>query len=518
MFISSEHEQKCGDQVNITNADSCQFYINCIERHFPCLENGFAIGYAEKRCQAILSEHRKESSTFRSPHIRRWAINHETCLRGKLLHLLQTFFNNSRPDQPVCLQMETLAFKAVEECYNETHEEFCPSDSNGLTLDSNDSSLIAQMFSLNNKYYEYTVHQGLTRLLSACNHSSADAASQSLDNQAPRTVVICAKHFNSDLEINNPLLPSTEYIQNMSRLPRRRVPSNQLVYGGYILHTENTEGVRRARECYNHDRSYVNPGRVHLLLWSVPPEVPVQFPLFDLLHFDRGEQLEIWSTEKLHSRGECGDGVRQATEMCDSGVFSGEEYGCTADCRSLDGFECSSDPLTRSECYKQICGDGMRTSDEECDNKNGDGCVNCTVQPGWNCSGDYRKLSLCTQTPTTEPPTTTSECPPSEPNETFSTPSAPPIGVPDSAGTTSTHLVIVVASVIIALVVSGGLSSTLPDRGDGGSSEVLHITSISRQGQRGKPEEVLNASARPCQSEAWDCISRCIPHEVPQWQ
>lgn len=516
MFINSDHEQTCGDQVNVTNANSCQFYINCIEQHFPCLENGFAIGYAEKRCQAILDAHSEGSTTFSSPHIRQWTMHHETCLRGKLLHLLRTFINSSKPDQPVCLQMETLAFKAVEECYNETREEFCPSDSNGLTLDLSDSSQLAQLFSLNDLYYKYTVNQGLARLLSACNHSSADSATQALNDQVPQRVVICARHYDSDLEVDNQLIRGTEYVQNMSLVQSIHIPTDQLVYGGHVLYTENTEEARLARECFISARPWVRSGRVHLLLWSVPPEVKLPAPveggknlIDEIVWFADGSgSLEVWLPKVLHTKSECGDGVRQATEMCDSGIFFGEAYTCTLDCRPWEGFECSGDPLTRADCKKQICGDGIRTSDEECDNKNGDGCVNCTVQTGWDCQSDYLGLSRCTRT--AEPPTTPSQPTTSQPATTAPPTTRIPITVPDSAGTMSTHLIVVVASVLIALVVSGGLSSALPGTGGDG---VLHDTSINRQGQRRKSEEVLDASARPCRSEAWDCISRCLPHE-----
>ena len=492
MFINTEHEQSCQHQVNFTINDSCQFYNHCIDQYFPCEEFGFTLRYAKRRCQAILEVQKGESITFSSTHIRDWTMQHETCLRGKLLHLLQTFTNSSKPDKPVCLLMETRAFKAIEECYNETLERFCPSESNGLAIELNDSLLLAELFSLNDSYYEHTVKQGLSKLFRACNHTSADAASRDLESRAPQRVVICARHSANDIRNSNPWPPfsTDEYVKNVSMY--ESIPQDQLVYGGHVLHAEGGECIESAEP-------WVRDGRVHLLLWSVPPQVKVNHSmLYRYQRLTTHISLELWSPVKFHRKGECGDGIRQAMEMCDGGVFSGRDYACTADCHSWDGFECSSLPLTKSDCLEQKCGNGERTSDEECDDgneQNDDGCSSvCRVEPGWNCTSDYQLQSTCT------PPMPSPSPTPSLPTIPITTP--PPLVInPNSAEMTSKHLVIVVASVLVALLVSSGLGSVLPSTGTTGHD------------QRRKPEEALDAPVRPCWNGTRDSVTWCMPHE-----
>lgn len=525
IFINVQHEESCGHQVNFTVNDSCQFYEQCIDQHFPCREFGFTMWYAARRCQAILNVHQEESLTFSSAHIHHWTMLHETCLRRKLLHLLQAFTNSSKPDQPVCLQMETLAFKAVEECYNETQEKFCPSESDGETFELNDSLLLVQLFSLNDSYYAHTVKQGLSKLYRTCNHSSLDVASTDLENRAPQRAVICAINSESDIfstskagTTSKPLLPGGEYVKNVSIL--QKIPAEQLIYGGHVLPSEGGECFRSG-PVWLRDKA-----RVHLILWSVPPQQEVEYPLDNFVYYTQDEFFELWSSVGYHSEGECGDGIRQATEMCDVGAFSGLKYACTADCQSWEGFECFGDPLTRATCKKQMCGDGKRTSDEECDDNNGvsnDGCSSvCRAEPGWNCTDDYLQQSKCTQTPTITTPTPTT---PSSP--TTNSIVTPPVNILDrnSAEVASKHLLIVVVSVLVALVVSNGLSSALPGTtGNAAGSGTHDNTSGTEHDQRRKSEEVLVGPERPCWDETGDYITWCMPHkcttvsDYQQWE
>lgn len=88
----------------------------------------------------------------------------------------------------------------------------------------------------------------------------------------------------------------------------------------------------------------------------------------------------------------CGDGKVDAGEACDDGNTAPDD-GCYR-CRVDNGWNCQ--PLlfeTKSTCtrFNFECGDGvLETIDgEQCDDKNddpNDGCYNCVIQPGWDCS------------------------------------------------------------------------------------------------------------------------------------
>jgi cysteine-rich repeat protein len=89
---------------------------------------------------------------------------------------------------------------------------------------------------------------------------------------------------------------------------------------------------------------------------------------------------------------ECGDGVVQLTEGCDDGDTDAGD-GCSASCTVEGGWNCSGEP---SVCTPN-CGDGNLDPGETCDDSDtasGDGCSNaCTVESGFSCTGEP---SVCT--------------------------------------------------------------------------------------------------------------------------
>jgi cysteine-rich repeat protein len=77
----------------------------------------------------------------------------------------------------------------------------------------------------------------------------------------------------------------------------------------------------------------------------------------------------------------CGNGLREALEMCDDGNRESGD-GCAADCSEVDlGYRCSTDG---SAPCTPTCGDGVKAKIEDCDDGNsidGDGCSkNCTCE------------------------------------------------------------------------------------------------------------------------------------------
>ncbi|MDD5074907.1 MAG: DUF4215 domain-containing protein, partial [Candidatus Peribacteraceae bacterium] len=92
----------------------------------------------------------------------------------------------------------------------------------------------------------------------------------------------------------------------------------------------------------------------------------------------------------------CGDTYMEGGEQCDEGrnpPLSGD--GCSASCRIERGWTCmrvrDARTMDVSQC-STVCGDGIVISEREpCDDGNpasADGCVSCTVESGWTCSGE----------------------------------------------------------------------------------------------------------------------------------
>ncbi|MBQ9816314.1 MAG: DUF4215 domain-containing protein [Proteobacteria bacterium] len=88
----------------------------------------------------------------------------------------------------------------------------------------------------------------------------------------------------------------------------------------------------------------------------------------------------------------CGDGIKNGPETCDEGlIIGGKAVGGDG---SYDG--CAENCTRTGVAY---CGDGMWQSKyEDCDDGNtfaGDGCNNCLVETGWECTGSEGGKSTC---------------------------------------------------------------------------------------------------------------------------
>eukprot|EP00291_Cryptomonas_curvata_P027326 CAMPEP_0172205812 /NCGR_PEP_ID=MMETSP1050-20130122/32835_1 /TAXON_ID=233186 /ORGANISM="Cryptomonas curvata, Strain CCAP979/52" /LENGTH=363 /DNA_ID=CAMNT_0012884755 /DNA_START=210 /DNA_END=1297 /DNA_ORIENTATION=+ len=89
----------------------------------------------------------------------------------------------------------------------------------------------------------------------------------------------------------------------------------------------------------------------------------------------------VWAPMSEVDSSSCGNGVREALEMCDDGNKVGGD-GCAADCSEVDlGYRCSTGG--GAPCAP-VCGDGVKANIEACDDGNsvdGDGCSkDCTCE------------------------------------------------------------------------------------------------------------------------------------------
>ncbi len=102
----------------------------------------------------------------------------------------------------------------------------------------------------------------------------------------------------------------------------------------------------------------------------------------------------------------CGNGLVDAGEECDDANRNADD-GCAGDCRQEPGWNCTRELGRLSVCTREMtpptCGDGRLDSGESCDDGNnvaGDGCaVACSEEPGWTCTREAGRLSVCTRVP-----------------------------------------------------------------------------------------------------------------------
>lgn len=77
---------------------------------------------------------------------------------------------------------------------------------------------------------------------------------------------------------------------------------------------------------------------------------------------------------------DCGDGIVAPDEQCDDGDGGGD--GCNGSCQVESGWVCPPGASCRPRC-----GDGVLKGTEKCDITS-PGCINCQVQPGYDCGLD----------------------------------------------------------------------------------------------------------------------------------
>lgn len=77
----------------------------------------------------------------------------------------------------------------------------------------------------------------------------------------------------------------------------------------------------------------------------------------------------------------CGDGIKAGTELCDNG----NQTGCSAGCVPDKYYECPTVDINGKSVCTPICGDAVRVSPEECDNGKKAGCTNCKIEAGYKC-------------------------------------------------------------------------------------------------------------------------------------
>ena len=451
LYINPDHKTKCSALVSaFPNVDNCQFYDQCVEPYFNCGSKGFTKGYAEKRCRVL----RKLEDNSVSDTINQWAYSHENCLREKLLLLVKNMSRGmGEPHRPLCLDFEIAAFQAVEECYNSSSEEFCSFKNSTFQATGSDVLLVRDLFSLNSSYYNHTVNRGLITLLDQCEYT--ENISLLLRSHFPQRKVICARH-RSDGSSEPPNYERQQYKQNVSAI--YNISEELLVHNGIELASE-------LKSCFAAAESHVISGRVHVLLYSAPSSA-VEISS-KITHYDNGGYLSTWEAKNYERIGECGDGRRQATEMCDTGIYHGVKVACSSNCETLEGFECYSKPLAESSCKVRSCGNEDRTGDEECEDNNtsdGDGCSsNCTIEPGWTCTplGPLWSLSKCEENLSPSPSLSQSlESSLPQPTSTASqstddvSPSTEPIVPTDTLPTSYTALIIVGALVGVLVCAS----------------------------------------------------------------
>ncbi|MCB0347873.1 MAG: hypothetical protein KDD37_03515 [Bdellovibrionales bacterium] len=102
-------------------ANSCGYYDQCLERAFPCEDNGYSLSYGKKYCQKYLSLNTENSvSLFSlSPKGKIWRDHTLLCLQEELhKQWLGSGFAS-------CEDLTQYAFDSHPGCYTQSNPSFC---------------------------------------------------------------------------------------------------------------------------------------------------------------------------------------------------------------------------------------------------------------------------------------------------------------------------------------------------------------------------------------------------------
>ena len=381
-----------------TYTGSCEHYERCVEPLLSCGEDGFALAYGRRHCEAI-----REINSTLSPWMMEWLRSHESCLQQKVFELA-TSQACPTPNPVSCLQFEATALAAFEQCFTTNVSLLCNSHemNNNLTMIVEQLDTIVHLLGIN-EYYRHEVVESITRAIQTCNHPNISYVVNSVQPSSHR-IVFCAVVNGGDPNIiDNFPLPS--YVNKVARILER--PQEQFEYAD------------RAQDNLCHDNAPAALGnipdpRYHYVIWKPTNDDPLRNNLGQSYYDSVGRTtyFDFYKLDALSSSGHCGDGLRQAGELCDIGVRNliGQD-GCNGNCMPVEQYECDTLPLVVSTCRPTVCGDSFRTSNEACDDGNsasGDGCFNCQTESGYMCSGPYNSTSTCETAPTPTIPTTAS--------------------------------------------------------------------------------------------------------------
>ena len=391
----------------------CQFYTHCIDELFHCGHMGFALSYARQRCDAIRRLHTSSENCktcVRDEQVVKWAQASEKCLQEKLNHLVlnefhnftQTRHPNSQQDPTTCLELERRAIEEMDNCYQSGSLELCSALDLTPEVESfqKDLSTVVDAFHVGGEYYRNIVEQGVVKTVQNCSHPNSSAVANSLiSHPLPVRVVLCVNDTRE-----RPYPPN--HIEKVHQRMMKIFLPHEVVHSG--LDVQNSCAKASLPGTVGVDRDNI---RWHFFtVFALPNSTLLQQTFIKNFstHGIESGFLQYFEYPLQRESTLCGDGKRQAGELCDySGTANSScEYFT---CSPQPWWECSTERLQASHCWKETCGDGLRTHSEQCDDANNntsDGCSSdCHIEANYSCTNSYNRTSQCTEIISEEPPT-----------------------------------------------------------------------------------------------------------------
>ena len=321
-----------------------QYYDHCIEQIFPCGEEGFTLAYAKPRSEAI------EELDDIDTDLKGWLHATEACFQEELYALVYAKSRTQFPSKQTCLALEKAALEKMNECHKK-HTSLCT-----ILTNAEEASLqvlhqhlhtIVNAFRIGGEYYNNTiVDLGIPEAIRGCS-GHTELADSLVSKRLPLRIMMC--------------ISSEEYYrENGTRLSRQIAPTEYTnILSSKLLHRPIEQFVYSREDTLEQCKQLTNGEQYHIVTWFADPEdekalnwnnsalAPVwPVPSLRVWFFELKESEDDGVPPRAYSQ--CGDGIRQAGEMCD---FGGESLSaCDLTCQTVYGYECNTDNLAPSEC------------------------------------------------------------------------------------------------------------------------------------------------------------------------
>ena len=389
-------------RVHCSTLGTCEFYSHCIETNLECGSEGLMLSYAQRRCNAINNLNmqrpgRPPCSTCVNRTAFRWAHHIEQCFQEKLLTLIESYQSN---DPISCLAWEREAALEMNKCYSQTY----PLNTHISELSESELRILASTFQIGGEYYDFMVNRGMPEVVKSIGNSIA----HELVTKPPmHRLLFCIKARKTVYPTGvTPALPE-DYIEIVKNLVDKKHVESLSNYhyigrdswhGGNPCEYNQPPGINYVPFEFNLIALFVENPDNHPEMsipmsfqWRSPSSVFYSAAVYEMT----SSSADSNKPPRLMTL--CGDGIRQATEECDT---EGSSEGCEMSCRVKDNFECSTARLEQGQCWSEVCGNGRRTRGEECDDGNlqdGDGCDStCHITTETHtCIDKYNASSVC---------------------------------------------------------------------------------------------------------------------------